>query len=383
MRHRFLTLALSGTLLTGTLALVSQTTPLKAQDLCAAQPDALALRQAISLADAMPEQRDADLRPRIFYQKSIELVYQPGQTVLLAGSPQGLRTDDLVRIDAAPSGLYWEHDFRDAARTRIDPLNEKPDLSGLLVEGSNQITLTLTDLIGPAWSTSNYTLEIWDSCQKPADPTVTEAAPADPPTAEVLAATETITAIQSVAPDDASPLENAAVQAGSSEMPIMATLIPAEVFAALLGENLATPVGEPTPERTALLMPTATPAVKAVQAATLPTPVRTVAGLQETLPTPDVAVIIPVNEVPAGSAPVPSPHRLWRLFFGLALLTAVWWRYRYGNAWREPLADLRVRADELMVLARYRMLALWQQHGAKPYAELVRVVVENTDSKRR
>ncbi len=361
MRHRFITLAL-----TGTLALVSQTTPLKAQDICAAQPDALILRQAIPLADAMPEQRNAAPRPRVFHQKRIELAYEPGQTVLLAGSPQGLRTDDLVRIDAAPSGQHWEHDFRDAAHTRIDALTEKPDLSGLLVEGSNQMTITLTDLIGPAWSTSNYTLEVWEPCQQPP----VAAAPVESYDAAVatiidLVPAEVITALMTAERGAALPTDEA-----------IAALLAAVPTAA----NEA-PTVMPTP------MPTATTdAVALAKVEVQQTPVPVVATLQEALPaaaSPVAAAVTENAEAPVAPAPAPSGGRLWRLFFALALLVGGWCYYRCGGQWHDLLADLRVRADELMVLARYRILALWQQHGAKPYAELVRVVVENTGSKRR
>jgi hypothetical protein len=376
MRHRFITLAL-----TGTLALVSQATPLKAQDICAAQPDALILRQAIPLAEAMPEQSGAGPWPRIFHQKTVALTYEPGQQLLLAGvSPNGssprLRTDDLARIDVFPSGLHWEHDFRDAARTRIDPLTERPDLSGLFVEGSNQITLTLTDLLGPSWSTSNYTLEVWEPCQEP------------------------VTAVMEADPVESSDTAMTAFPLTDTAAATIIDLVPAEVITALMTaeRGAALPTDEalaalvvaseaPTVIPTATPMPTATAgAVALAKAEALQTPLPVPATLQKALPAAASPVAVPVTEdaaTPALAAPAPSGGRLWRLFFALALLVGGWCYYRYGGQWRELLTQMRGQADDIIPVARQQLLTLWHLYAEEHYHKLVKVLAENNTSKRR
>jgi hypothetical protein len=378
MRHRLMTLAL-----TGTLALVSQTTPLKAQDSCAAQPDALILRQSIPLADAMPEQSGAGPWPRIFHQKTVALTYEPRQQLLLAGvspngSPPRLRTDDLARIDVFPSGLHWEHDFRDVARTRIDPLTEKPDLSGLFVAGDNQLTLTLTDLLGPSWSTSNYTLEVWEPCQQPP----VAAAPVESYDAAVAAVPVTDTAAATII--DLVPAE---VITALMTAERGAALPTDEAIAALLAAVPTAASEAPTAMPTATPMPTATAgAVALAKVEALQTPLPVPATLQEALPAAASPVAAAVTEnvtAPALPAPAPSGGRLWRLFFALALLVGGWCYYRYGGQWRDLLAQMQGLADELIPVARQHLLTLWHRYAEEHYYKLVKVVVENKASKRR
>jgi len=145
-----------------------QATPVFAQNACAdgSDPKAYILQQSIPLAEAMPKQVSSGPWPRIFHQRTVELSYTEGQRIIVSGPREGLRTDDLALIEVSPSGQRWEHDFRNAAHTHIDVLKNPPDISLLFKPGSNQLTLTLTDLIGPEWSTSDYTLLVLEPCQR-------------------------------------------------------------------------------------------------------------------------------------------------------------------------------------------------------------------------
>jgi hypothetical protein len=158
--------------------------PAVAQDVCTgnSDPNAYRLQQSMALAEAMPKTQGSGPWPYIFHQRTVEVSYAEGQRLVLSGPPEGLRTDDLAEIHVIPSGQHWEHDFRDAAHTRIDVLMGEQDLSHLFTPGTNQLTLTLTDVLGPEWSTSAYTLLVMEPCNPQATMATTELASAlEPP----------------------------------------------------------------------------------------------------------------------------------------------------------------------------------------------------------
>ena len=141
------------------------------------------LARTIQLAEAMPETASKLTAenaggPRVFHQASGKLMVEEGAVVLLSGSdvPSGFRSDDKITLDAQPAGKRWEWDFRSHDFLRIDSVGTAQDVTELFQSGANEVTLTLSDILSPVYSTTDYWLLVFAPCTPPATPTATPSA---------------------------------------------------------------------------------------------------------------------------------------------------------------------------------------------------------------
>jgi hypothetical protein len=142
--------------------------PLQAQGGCPAYPNAsISLEDEVveiyPLITAFPEAQPS-LAQGVFIEQVFELIYEAGQQVWLTSYVEGSRlgdicTDDLAEVAISPSGQTWQHDFRSQDHQTI-LVSQAVDITYLFVPGVNIITLTLTDLTGPALSSSGYALVV-------------------------------------------------------------------------------------------------------------------------------------------------------------------------------------------------------------------------------
>jgi hypothetical protein len=150
---------------------------------------------SVLLAPAVPYSEAAGGQARgTFYQAAIDVDVGAGWQALLASTSDGsgdLCVDDYFEIRAQPSGLLANHDFRDQAISRSEPI-APINLTYLLQPGPNRLEVTLIDLTGPAYSSSPLYLVFLDV---PPTPTATPTArPTDTPTpAPTATATATVT----------------------------------------------------------------------------------------------------------------------------------------------------------------------------------------------
>jgi hypothetical protein len=133
------------------------------------QQAGMIIDQVIALSPSVPVQASGSQRHLVFLRQEVELDLQAGQQVYLAGSADGqgvLVTDDLAHLEVSPSGLTWEHDFRNAARLQIIPIPPQ-DISTLFQPGRNQLVFTTQDLFPPEYRSSAYFLIILTPCAMP------------------------------------------------------------------------------------------------------------------------------------------------------------------------------------------------------------------------
>ena len=172
-----------------------------------------------------------------FYTTTLSFQFSDGMQAVLSSSPDGqgqVSTDDQFLIQASPSGRAWSHDFRNPARTQIVPLPAQ-DISRLFVVGKNTITVKVTDLFVPNYSTRPYFLILIKKCATPTAtftplPTVTPTPV--PPTPTVAATTTPVVQliVVAVTPSDTPiPLPTATVISATptSRLEPGATLAPA------------------------------------------------------------------------------------------------------------------------------------------------------------
>lgn len=122
------------------------------------------------LVTAVPESQPP-LAQGVFIEQTVELNYKNGQQVWLAshidkGRLGDICTDDVVEVAVSPRGQTWHHDFRSPDRQKI-LVHQAVDITHLFVPGVNIVTLTLTDLTGPALSTSGYVIVVVNVAIKP------------------------------------------------------------------------------------------------------------------------------------------------------------------------------------------------------------------------
>lgn len=377
MRYRLISFAMLGALS------LTPMTPVMAQTSCTGQLE-YTLQQSIPLADTLLEQTGSGPWPRIFHQKAVGLSYEAGQKLLLTGGPKGLRTDDLARIDVAPSGQHWEHDFRNAARTHIIPLQEKPDLSSLFTEGSNQITITLKDMFGPAWSTSAYTLEVWEPCQKPSEAITTtkaqdETSLADLFPPDMLAAIAENQVMTLSMPGETTPANIMSAEAitavtegievtesqtmtTSSELSLTDSMSSGVVVAIAENQTMSKP---DIAVSTLTVVPTTTPPATAKAA--------TIAQDDQ----------YPGNESTTPVAPVQNQGSAWPFLIRLTMIAgAGWFLMRHRASLEERLPQLRETAMTALHNARQQVQALWHEYAEEHVTQIVKVIVENNSSKR-
>lgn len=123
---------------------------------------------AISLVPEIAETTSTEIG-HDFYTTTLSFQFSDGMQAVLSSSPDGqgqVSTDDQFLIQASPSGRAWSHDFRNLARTRIVPLPAQ-DINRLFVIGENTITVTVTDLFVPNYSTRPYFLVLVKTCVIP------------------------------------------------------------------------------------------------------------------------------------------------------------------------------------------------------------------------
>lgn len=155
---------------------------------------------AIPMVPEIGEATSTEIR-HDFYTTTLSFHFSEGMKAILSSSPNGqdvIATDDQFFIQASPSGQSWSHDFRNPARTQIVPLPAQ-DISHLFVIGENTITVKVTDLFVPNYSSRPYFLVLLKGCATPtmvptSIPTVLPTA-TDTPLAPSPAATETATPI--------------------------------------------------------------------------------------------------------------------------------------------------------------------------------------------
>lgn len=173
-----------------------------------------------------------------FYTTTLSFHFSDGMQAILSSSPNGedaIATDDQFFIQASPSGQSWSHDFRNPARTQIVPLPSQ-DISQLFVVGENTVTVKVTDLFVPNYSSRPYFLVLLKGCATPtmvptSTPTILPTATPVPPSPTV---TETATPIMPMLVLTVTPTE---------------TPIPSPTATLL----------SPTPTRTAVLMELTSP----------------------------------------------------------------------------------------------------------------------------
>ncbi|MCB0127947.1 MAG: hypothetical protein KDE58_37035 [Caldilineaceae bacterium] len=169
--------------------------PAQAQAICPS------IVRAIPLIPEITEQSSSNIE-RDFYTTTLSIEFRPGQLAILSSSPDGqdpTRADDRFWIQASPSGNEWSHDYRNAARTQIVPLPPQ-DISHLFVAGTNTLTVSVTDLIGPKYSAQPFYLVLFDTCPTPT-PTVSPTATATAvPSATATPVPPTTTPIHTATP---------------------------------------------------------------------------------------------------------------------------------------------------------------------------------------
>lgn len=104
-----------------------------------------------------------------FYTTTLSFHFSDGMQAILSSSPNGrdsIASDDQFFIQASPSGQSWSHDFRNPARTQIVPLTAQ-DISHLFVVGENTVTVKVTDLFVPNYSSRPYFLVLLKGCATP------------------------------------------------------------------------------------------------------------------------------------------------------------------------------------------------------------------------
>lgn len=104
-----------------------------------------------------------------FYTATLSFQFADGLQAILSSSPDGqdpVSSDDQFFIQASPSGQSWSHDFRNPARTQIVPLPAQ-DISHLFVVGENTVTVKVTDLFVPNYSSRPYFLVLFKGCATP------------------------------------------------------------------------------------------------------------------------------------------------------------------------------------------------------------------------
>lgn len=148
-----------------------------------------------------------------FYTSTLSFHFSDGMQVILSSSPNGqdaIATDDQFFIQASLSGQSWSHDFRNPARTQIVPLPAQ-DISYLFVVGENTVTVKVTDLFVPNYSSRPYFLVLLKGCATPtivptSTPTILPTA-TDTPVPPSPTATETATPIMPMIVASVTPSE--------------------------------------------------------------------------------------------------------------------------------------------------------------------------------
>lgn len=118
------------------------------------------ITNVIQMAGEFPEQSGLPAAKGTFHSYTASLTFYHGQRVILSSSPDGrgaVCSDDVAMVQVLPSGKRWRHEFPNAARTHIEPI-APVDVTDLFQAGDNTVTLTLIDLIPPAFASSPYYL---------------------------------------------------------------------------------------------------------------------------------------------------------------------------------------------------------------------------------
>jgi len=124
------------------------------------------------LVPEITEQPSVGQGSYLFYQRQITLTLQPTQQVWLASTLNGngmLATDDQVQITILPSGHIFQQVFQNQSSTAITHV-APVELTHLLTLGTNTITFTAQDLMGPVFGTTPYYLLILRPCTRQPPP---------------------------------------------------------------------------------------------------------------------------------------------------------------------------------------------------------------------
>ena len=130
--------------------------------------------RTISLSERVPEQAshfktlESD-GAHTFQQANTLVVLAAGEQVLLSGSPEGsgFVADDRLEVSVQPTNATRTWDFRNPERTQIVPIETPQEMTDLFQTGSNLVSLSVKDLMGPVYSSSDYWLLILEPCVVP------------------------------------------------------------------------------------------------------------------------------------------------------------------------------------------------------------------------
>lgn len=120
---------------------------------------------AISLVPEIAETASTQIG-QDFYTTTLSFRLSEGVQAFLASSSDGqspVSSDDQFSIQVLPSGRSWVHDFRNPAKTQIVSLPAQ-DISHLFSIGENTITVKVTDLFVPNYSSRPYFLVLIKEC---------------------------------------------------------------------------------------------------------------------------------------------------------------------------------------------------------------------------
>lgn len=119
------------------------------------------ISQSVQIAEPIAE-RNGNAHPvGQFHQQHVVINLPSGSRVLVSGSSDGqsgLCSDDFAEMYVSGTGNHWQHDFRsNGGIAAILPV----DVTHLFATGDNVVTLTLTDLMDPAYSSSAYYIVVF------------------------------------------------------------------------------------------------------------------------------------------------------------------------------------------------------------------------------
>jgi hypothetical protein len=119
------------------------------------------VRQVISISDAISETK-APRAKEVFYQRRINIILTANDRVILSSTPDGggpLCVDDSIEIKVMPSNQTQQLDFSNPAHTLIQS-RPSLDISWMMVQGDNLVSLSFLDATPPAASASPFFLVI-------------------------------------------------------------------------------------------------------------------------------------------------------------------------------------------------------------------------------